>query len=974
MSLSTAFRFVGFPLCAHAQAKLRRSGDLWGRGLGRLRRLARSIVAQRVVRPCASPRAVRFALKTLRSALCQPQWGVALLEGTTRSGVAVRGTLRLSPLTPDGGDLFSVDHTGPVHQQGRLFRFRLGHPVKDPSASRSYRERAKWHAAHKLLVSCLATEVLVGRPLVRWLLKRLPGRNLHYESVETVCKAIKAVCTVARRWGLRDRRDPEGDRRFLEREGLSLSRSQALQFSYWGRALPAPVLDRKRTREVADEAWGRLHLSSPDPRQGPLAQVWRRRTYRMLQARPRAWRWEFSLSEAACLESKCSEGGQRAWLLAALRHPLPPSSFRARCEERRAILLLQARDMSATDIPWIEPGELLLPVPPPGTSYAEQKDMYDSHVFQQPRLDGARRQAEAIYWTAVGFLGPQLDHALVCPFWDGEECQSPELHPPTALLPLEEDGFKVRVATLHEASLVFVARAWGSPGFATLRSLPSERNGVVGEPTSAMADHLGTARGTAVSLDLSAATDMFSMFAARDVLLALTTPLRRGVEDESVLWSPLEDRAAVVRLLSGPLRPVSRAKLVCRGWSRTPRPDPFLDLEEWSVHLAVHAGVSVPAPRARVPGDRSGLGCPEAVRPRPRPVPYLWQQADEAGAGAWAPLHPGRKGPVETRPPPPIRWGNGSLEGYDQAWVPLEMPLTSRGVSMALGCHWPSMALVGWDSSRRCRHLGCGDDGLDVGSKAGHREATVGREQAGFERNPGKEVESLEGALIKEIPFRRHEGRWEVLSPLKIRVLSGEGDPETGPPRFIGDLDSLEEECRRSMVPEDLMEKGRQFLLERYGNPLDRLRRWGVGVAGTRGWRDFALSRPTPFGIQGPPFARPGPGGSGAEDALMAREAERVMDRGDLVPLTREALSGPLTWEIFSSWEVAPGSSPGAETLKEMMARLSRAMAPPVTTTMGYHLVGPKVVGLGGDFPLGPSSRLQRRKAFRRERTEKVGT
>jgi hypothetical protein len=924
-------------------------------------------------------RAVLYARRALRSATEEISAGVALMEGTTREGVRVRGALGLAPL--EGGECYSPDHCGPVSRRGCLFVFRLGRPLRcfkgDPPGYISYTRRCeardKWHAFHKLLVSALATEVLTGVPLIRWVFRRLPHHSPGYPAVAHACLQIKEVCMVARRWALEDVRDPDGDRRTLERAGLSLSRAQALQFSYWGRALPAPILDRQEARRVAEMTWAGLHLRSPDPRYEGDPLSWRQRCYRILCLRPTSWRWNLSLSESACLEMRGREGGQRGWLLESIRHGLPPSSYRDRCLERREILLRQARDMAATEVPVVEvrpwewgvDGER-----PEGMTYRQELEFRAAHEMEQPELDASRRQAEAIYWSCVGHLGPYLDHAVVCPFWSGGVCQEADLHPPTALLPLPEDGFKTRVATLHEAALIYVARAWSAPGFATLRSMPSERNGVVGEPVEAMALHLGGSGGRAVSLDLTVATDRFSMFAARDVLLALTTPLRRGVEDPSLIWSPLEDRSAVCRLLCGPLRPVERGKMSDCILYRSTRVSPREELLDWWERLASHTGRSRPPPAPRVPRDRSGV---QEDPPRlPLPVPYIWERESEMGAGVWTPLHPGAPVPQETRPLAPLRVGHG---GYD-TWVPLDLPLTTRGVSMALGCHWPSMALVGADSSRLAKHLGCGDDGLDIGSRRAHEEARLGREQAGFERHPGKEIVSDRGALIKEVPFRRHpDGVWRVDPlPLKVRVLAGEGDPETGVPRFIQDFSALEEECSRSGTPWPTHKAAEDFLLKRYGRPLFRMAQWGVGVPGyPNGWRDHLLSRPVPDGAGGPPLARPGLGGSRATPALIARAHARHdrwagSESSPMGPLGRDEASRELTWEVFSSYDVLPGKSPGPETLPQMMDRLRAASSAPLGTPGGLATIGPKVVGVGGDFPVGPISRFQRQKAFRRQR------
>jgi hypothetical protein len=292
------------------------------------------------------------------------------------------------------------------------------------------------------------------------------------------------------------------------------------------------------------------------------------------------------------------------------------------------------------------------------------------------------------------------------------------------------------------------------------------------------------------------------------------------------------------------------------------------------------------------------------------------------------------------------------------------------------------MALVGADASRLARHLGCGDDGLDVGTARAHSEASFGREQAQFERHPGKEVVSREGALIKEVPFRRHEdGLWRVDPlPLKVRVLSGEGDPETGVPRFIGDFDALSEECRRSGTPWATQQAAEAFLLARYGRPLFRMAQWGVSVPGyPDGWRDHSLSRPSIEGSGAPPLSRPGKGGSKATEVLLARAHERVCEEvwagavgTPIGPLGREEAAPELTWEVFSSLDVAPGVSPGPESLREMMARLRAFAAPPIGTPGGLHLRGPKVAGLGGDFPMGPTSGLVRRKAFRKQRKTEI--
>jgi len=306
---------------------------------------------------------------------------------------------------------------------------------------------------------------------------------------------------------------------------------------------------------------------------------------------------------------------------------------------------------------------------------------------------------------------------------------------------------------------------------------------------------------------------------------------------------------------------------------------------------------------------------------------------------------------------------------------------------MALGCHWPSMALIGADASRFAVHLGCGDDGLDVGDDGAHEEATHGRDQAGFERNSDKEVVSDECALIKEVPFERVEGRWEVIrAPLKVRVLSGEGDPEVGVPRFLADFDALREECRRSGTPEDVEDRAKAFLLERYGRPLRRLASWGLGVPGyPNGWRDPWLSRPSPTGAGGPPLSRPGTGGSEATHGLLARSLRRWespwagSSLDPMVPLGREDAGPELTWEVFSSLDVVPGDSPGPESLPELMARLSAAMAPPFLQRNegeeesefprgGWHPLGPRVVGVGGDFPVASARRPLPAKRFRRQR------
>jgi len=273
---------------------------------------------------------------------------------------------------------------------------------------------------------------------------------------------------------------------------------------------------------------------------------------------------------------------------------------------------------------------------------------------------------------------------------------------------------------------------------------------------------------------------------------------------------------------------------------------------------------------------------------------------------------------------------------------------------------------------------------LDVGRNKAHEEATRGRDQAGFERNSDKEVVSDDFALIKEVAFRREQGRWEVIrTPLKVRVLAGEGDPEVGVPRFLSDFDALREECRRSGTPSEVEDKARAFLLERYGRPLLRMATWGLGVPGyPNGWRDPFLSRPTPDGAGGPPLSRPGTGGSEATPGLLERSRVRWAEpwaggeSDPVVPLGREEAGQELTWEVFTSLDVVPGESPGPETLQELMGRLRALMAPGYQVRgwkaraggwSGY-LLGPKVVGLGGDFPVVSSRRPAAQKRFRRQR------
>jgi len=302
------------------------------------------------------------------------------------------------------------------------------------------------------------------------------------------------------------------------------------------------------------------------------------------------------------------------------------------------------------------------------------------------------------------------------------------------------------------------------------------------------------------------------------------------------------------------------------------------------------------------------------------------------------------------------------------------------------------MALVGADASRKCRHLGCGDDGLDIGTSSGHQEATLGREQAGFERHPGKEVVSRVGALIKEVPFRRHEdGLWRVDPlPLKVRVLAGEGDPETGVPRFLSDFDSLDQECDRSGTPCATRDAARAFLFLRYGRPLRRLHQFGVGVPMLGpGPKDWLLQRPTAEGTLGVPFARPGAGGSPATDSLIRGEMDRRREgwdfSGDRGPPGREAAQAPLVWDVFTSRSIAPGKSPGPESLPELLRRLGASLAPPLQRRRGADgeflpespgflaAIGPKTVSdFPSDFQTVPGSRLQRRKAFRKERLDKT--
>lgn len=298
------------------------------------------------------------------------------------------------------------------------------------------------------------------------------------------------------------------------------------------------------------------------------------------------------------------------------------------------------------------------------------------------------------------------------------------------------------------------------------------------------------------------------------------------------------------------------------------------------------------------------------------------------------------------------------------AWIPLAGPNTSRGVSMALGCHWPSMSLVGAYASRGAYHLGCGDDGLDVGPDESHEEADSFRRLAGFERHPGKEVHSFFGALIKEVPLKKVGHTWVVLAPLKVRVLSGDGLPDCDAPRYVSDFWSLDAEAIRSGVSPELHARGTEFLLRRYLRPLTRVSRFGasVPVLGSRqparAWR---MRVQTAEGPRDPLLVPPGRGGSRAEGALMEALARETEDWDIPLlpsrPMTREVVGIELAYEQFSSLHLPPGESGGAESVPQLLARLGSQMAP---APLGgghrdvafLHRVGPKVVSEfeGADF------------------------
>lgn len=270
---------------------------------------------------------------------------------------------------------------------------------------------------------------------------------------------------------------------------------------------------------------------------------------------------------------------------------------------------------------------------------------------------------------------------------------------------------------------------------------------------------------------------------------------------------------------------------------------------------------------------------------------------------------------------------------------------------MALGCHWPSMSLIGDFGSRGSTHLVCGDDGLDVGDEESHIHASLFRSAAGFERHPGKEIHSFTGALIKEVPMRRDAKGWRVLKPLKVRVISGDGQADEDAPRFVSDFWALSAEVVRQDLPDPLYKKAEAFLLRRYSRPLSRVAAWGatVPVLGTRkperAWR---LRVQTAEGSRDPLLVPAGKGGSRALSSLIEERIREVVEWPDgystvWAPPTRETVGDLLCFEQFSDPWLEPGRSGGAESLADLLSRLGRQMAPPSGPKF-LDRVGPRTV------------------------------
>jgi hypothetical protein len=282
------------------------------------------------------------------------------------------------------------------------------------------------------------------------------------------------------------------------------------------------------------------------------------------------------------------------------------------------------------------------------------------------------------------------------------------------------------------------------------------------------------------------------------------------------------------------------------------------------------------------------------------------------------------------------------------------------------------MSLVGVWGSRECRNLTCGDDGLDVGSPWAHRLASRIRVEAGFDRNPSKEVVSDRAALIKEVPLSREGRSWRVLTPLKVRVIAGTGDPEVQCPRYISDFWSLQEEVRRMGVQDDLLGRAQSFLLRRYGRPLMRVWSFGASVPllGTKHPEvDWRLRRQDPHGGTDPLLVPAALGRSGG--SAVAHLARWEAEAGDREPGTfdaevtgsREVVEDTLAEDTFMvSWHDDPGRSPGSESVAALLGRLHRQMAHGDPFVKGFTNVaksrlGPLVVGVdpSSDFRVYPT-------------------
>jgi hypothetical protein len=270
------------------------------------------------------------------------------------------------------------------------------------------------------------------------------------------------------------------------------------------------------------------------------------------------------------------------------------------------------------------------------------------------------------------------------------------------------------------------------------------------------------------------------------------------------------------------------------------------------------------------------------------------------------------------------------------------------------------MSLIGDYASRFSTHLVCGDDGWDVGDHAAHQYASEFRASAGFVRNPSKEVVSDRCGLLKEIAFNRVDGRWVIdRTPLKIRVISGDGDCQDEEPRILTAFEGLD--GQQEVTSDGPIEIGHHFLRLRYLRPLRRLQEWGIVTPigpplHSQRYSQLLALNPDPRKV-----LRRSKGGPGTTRAYLDRARRKAETRpwgwqnSGYFSDDRQEVEGQLAYDVATQ-PLPRGMSSGAWSIPDMLHHLNLLLL------KAKKQSGPRIVSMFGEGRLLPSGAGDRKR------------